>query len=558
MISNTIRSSAKNWIISSATLAVISAAVLLPILVVVWGSFENDAWRRLFFEAENTKEALGYSFILALRAPFAALLGFVIAWFLVRWPLPGRKTLEFSFWIAFMMPLLPLTLGWALLLDEYDGLINQLLMRLPFVDGPVFNINSISGIIWVHMTASSVPVMVILLAPAIRQMDKSQEEAARMSGAKPAQILNHVTIPLLFTAIATGTMLGFIRGLEAFEVEQLLGPPVGIYVYTTRVFDLVNWEPPRFADAMALSTLVLVFLVGLAAVHRRLVSKRSHATLLGRGISTGELAVGRWRYAISIVLFLIVGVTVILPSIFLVLGSFMSLFGFFAIEDPYTLNHWRTVFADRGFTPALKNSLIISLGAGFLGTLVCALLAYIIMRTRLYGRMGLDFLVWLPWCIPGILLGVGLLSLVLSTPQLSAFYGSLGLLIFAIVVSQLPLGVNMMKSSIGQVGRELEEAASISGASRTRVFLEIVLPLVRPMIVSVFVLIIIAGLRDISTLALLAQPSTSPLSILLFEYATSGAKEAASVIGLVISVIIVMIAVIARKAGLTVERASPS
>jgi len=539
---------------SLLVLGLVSVVALIPVIVVVVGGLDVSAWHAVLIDSTETHRALINSVLLALRAPFAAFIGLVIAWLLVRWPIPGRGVLEVSFWIAFMMPLLPLTLGWSLLLDEYDGLVNQLLMMLPFVDGPVFDINSLRGITWVHMTASTVPVMIIMLAPAIRQMDRAQEEAARMSGASPAQVFRQVTLPLLIAALATGTMLGFIRGLEAFEVEQVLGAPVGLHVYTTRVFDLVNWEPPRFTEAMALSTAVLIALVGLAAAHRRGVRGHEHATISGRGMSTGELTLGRARYLISAFLFAMVAVTVLLPAVFLVLGSFMTLFGFFAIDDPFTLEHWRTVLGDTNFLVALRNSLVIGLGAGFFGTLVCATLAYVIVRSTLRYRAALDFVAWLPWCVPGILLGVGLLSLVLSSPLLGFFYGSLGLLVFAVVIGQLPLGVNLLKSSVSQVSGELEAAASVCGAGKVRVFLEIVLPLIRPMLVSVFVLIVIAGLRDISTTVLLAQPTTLPLSVLLFEYAISGAKESAAVVGLIVTLIILAVALVARRAGLMIDK----
>ncbi|WP_405240776.1 ABC transporter permease [Lentisalinibacter orientalis] len=534
------------------TLALVGLVTLGPIAVVIGGGADLAALAGVFTGAES-REALGYSLLLALRAPFAAIIGFAIAWALIRFPIPGARFLEGSFWLAFMLPVLPLTLGWTMLLDGYDGLVNTWLMRLPLISEPVFDIQSLEGILWVHMTASTVPVMIILLGPAIRQLDGSLEEAARVSGASPRRVLGSITIPLLSSAILTGTILGFIRGLEAFEVEQFLGAPAGISVYTTRVFDLANWQPPRFEEAMALSTVVLVFLAGLALLHRRIVERNTYATVLGRGGGSGQLSLGRLgRYAITGALFLTVGLSSLVPTGVLLLGSFMTLFGFFGIEDPLTLDNWRAIFSDPTFFSALGNSLVIAFGAGFLGILIYSVLAYLIARSQLSFRGTLDFLTWLPWCIPGILLGLGFLALVLEAPFLGVLYGSLGLLVIAIVISQLPLGVSMMKTAIGQIDQELEEAASIAGANRLRTFAGIVIPLVRPMLVSVFVLVVIAGLRDISTLVLLAQPRSLPLSVLLFEYAISGSKEAAAVVGIVITAIVFVAAALARLLGLEV------
>ena len=125
-----------------------------------------------------------------------------------------------------------------------------------------------------HIVASSVPVMVVLLGPAIRQLDASFEEVGRVCGAGAFAVFRQITLPILAPAILTGTLAGFIKSLEAFEVEQLLGRPAGIYVYSTRIYDLASWEPPNFAGAMALSTFVLFILLLIAIAYQRL--NRAH------------------------------------------------------------------------------------------------------------------------------------------------------------------------------------------------------------------------------------------------------------------------------------------
>ncbi len=532
----------------------VGLVTLGPILVVVAGSFEGNAWSDILFDSPLTREALGTSLILALRAPFAALIGFLIAWLLIRFPIPGRTYLEFGFWLVFFLPLVPLTLGWMLMLDRHDGLLNQAVKLLPFVRESVFDINTISGILWVHMSAASVPVMIILLGPAIRRLDSSFEDAARVCGSAPAGVFRRVTLPLLMTAILTGTVLGFIRGLEAFEVEQLLGAPAKIYVYTTRVYALVNWEPPRFAEAMALSTFVLIFLMAMAYLYQRFTRKSRYATITGSGMSVRQMSIGRARWVISAILFLILFIIGIVPMICLIVGSFMTIFGFFGVEHPYTLKHWQTVLGDRNFLGALYNSVVLGLGAAGFGVLVYAGLAYLVVRSRLVGRGLVEYLAWLPWCVPGILLGVGLLALVLHNPVFRPLYGSLAILIFAIIVSQIPLGVTMMKTAVIQISPELEHASRVSGAGAFTTFRRIVLPLMRPMLISVFILVLIAGLRDISTVLLLSQAGSQPLSVLMLEYAAAGTHEPAAALGIIVASIIVAFALLARLGGLNLTQ----
>lgn len=537
-------------------LAATAAVTLGPILVVIeGGASEEGAWRSVLHESAHAHTALGYSVLFAARAPFAALIGFFIAWLLIRVPIPGRSFIEFMFWIAFFLPLIPVTLGWMLVLDDHNGLLNTWLKDWFALERSVFEVNSIGGIFWVHMTASSVPVMIILLGPAIRQMDGTLEDAGRVCGSGALQVFRRITLPLLVPAILTGTILGFIRGLEAFEVEQLLGAPERIYVYSTHVYALVNWEPPRFGEAMALSTLVLFVLLVLALIYQRYTAAHSYATITGSGLSLRQFSIGRWRWALSALFMAVIALIVFVPMGFLALGTAMTLFGFFDLDEPFTSEYWRIVLGDANFVPAVINTLVLGLGAAAIGVFAYAGLAYAIQRTRIALRPLTDFLAWLPWCVPGILLGVGLLTLVLFTPALTPFYGSIGLLIFAISVSQLPLGVSMMKTSVAQIGVELEQASQVCGAARLRTFRRVVLPLMKPMLISMFVLVTIAGIRDVSTVLLLAQPSSLPLSVLMLEYANNGDIEMAACVGVVTAAMVVAVAVVARRFGLQIGQA---
>src|SRR4051794_30019112 len=345
----------------------VAVLTLVPVLVVVVGSFDVaaageparyglDAWRQALLESPRTRSALLNSFLLALRGPAGAAIGFGLAWLVIRTRLPARGLIESALWTAYFLPALPVTVGWILLLDPHYGLLNQLAQTLPFVSGPLFNVYSIPGILWIHMTVSTVPVMVILLGPAIRQLDASLEEAGRVCGGRPWHVFRRITLPLLMPAILTGGLIGFIRGLEAFEVEQVVGRPADIYVYSTRIFDLVSLTPPQFPEAMALSTFVLAILAVIAMLYQRLAQGRHHATLGGRGMSYQPLRLGRGRYVISALLLAFLAFVVVVPIVMLLVGSAMTLFGFFDLAQPFTTRHWERVLSDPAFRTSMRNS----------------------------------------------------------------------------------------------------------------------------------------------------------------------------------------------------------
>lgn len=552
----------KSRLLGSAIVLVVALFTLLPIAFVVVGSFSAakpgslwrwglTAWAQLFASA-RTLDSIGYSLLLTIRVPIAVLIGFLVAWLLVRVQIPGKAFIEFSLWLSYFLPSLPVAIGWILLLHKDYGVINRVLMTLPFVKGPVFDIYSVSGILWVHLTLTTIPVMMILLAPALRQLDASLEQSAKVCGSGNLRTLWRILIPILSPALLTSLLAGFIRGLEAFEIEQLLGIPAGIYVYATRVYDLVTFEPPQFPQAMALSTLLLTFLFLLAFIYQLYSERTGYATLTGRGVSFAPLRVGRWRYLASAACMGYIALAILLPLGLLLLGSFMRLFGFFSISEPFTFRQWGRVLSDPAFPLSLRNSLVLGLSVSTIGLLLYGLIAYAIARSRLAGKRALSLLVWLPWSVPGILLGMSLLWLMLTLPVVNLLYGTVGALVLALVIQSMPIGTQMLRTSFGQVGDELEQASTVCGAGWLTTYRRIMLPLIAPMLVSIFVLTFISSLRDISTTILLAGSRTRPLSLLMMEFASAGTLEPAAAIGVILSALAVGVAFIARRLGLRV------
>ena len=537
-------------------LIVVGIITLTPILFVIINSFNSarpaEPWRfgfegwREAFGSPRTLNAIGYSFLLNLRALIGILAAFILSWILVRVRIPFRGTIEFMLWVAYFLPSLPMALSWILLLDPHYGLLNELLRPV----GLNLSIFSVYGIVWVHLTTSTIPVMVILLTPALRQTEAALEEAARVCGAGPWQTLRRVLVPVLLPSLFAVLLAGLIRGLEAFQIELLLGQPVGIYVYATRVYDLIQWDPPLFPQAMALSTLFLGILFVLAVFYQRFTKDRHFATLSGRGVSFRSIDMGWQRYLISIVLLAFIAFAVLLPLVVLIIGSCMKVFGHFSIADPFTLEHWKLVLKDTTFTSALINSFLLGSGAAGFGLIVYFLLGYALTRVPIVAKGAINLLVWLPWAVPGLLLGLAFLWLLLWMPMLSPFYGSFTALISVLVIKELPIGVHMARTAFGQIGEELEHAARISGAGWFYTYRRIVLPLVLPMMVSVFAIVFMAAIRDISTIVLLNSATTTPLSLLMLDYSLAGQMEAAFIVGVILSVVGVAVAFLARKLGL--------
>jgi iron(III) transport system permease protein len=189
----------------------------------------------------------------------------------------------------------------------------------------------------VHLATTGISLKVMLLTPAFRNLDASLEESSRVAGAGTLRTMMRIIVPVMMPVILVTTILGLIRSLEAFEIELVLGVPIGLHVFSTKIHSFVTHEPPQFPPATALGAFFLLILLSLVAFQRLYIGRRSYVTITGKSFSTRPIALGAWKYpAVAFVLLMTLSLTV-LPTAFLLLGTFMKLFGFFTIKDPFTL-----------------------------------------------------------------------------------------------------------------------------------------------------------------------------------------------------------------------------
>ena len=512
----------------------------------VWGF---QGWIEAFSDG-SVPAALTNTFSLAIvRTVITTVLAIFFAWVITRTDTPFKSFIEFMLWLGFFLPALPMTVGWILLLDPRFGVANKWIMDLFDLSKAPLNIYSYWGIVWAHL-AFSTSIRFLLLTPAFRAMDAALEDAARVSGSGDGGTLLRITVPILAPAILATTALGFIRSLESFEIEVVLGIRAGIYVYSTKIWDYLHWEPPSYGPATALSSLFLLTIFALVWLQRILLGSREYTTVTGRSYTARPNNLGQWKWLTFALCLLFIIVMIFLPLSVLIMGTFMRLFGFFNIQNAWTLRHWAEAFDDPIFLHSLKNTLILGLGAALTGVFFYALVSYLVIRSRLKGRAFLDFLCWLPWALPGVLISLALLWVFLGSGKLFiSLYGTIYLLILAIIVKKLPLGTQVFKASILQISRELEEASYTSGAIWIQTFRRILVPLLMPALFAVGLIVFISAVRDIPTVVFLASSRSETISLLMLDYLAGAEFEKSTVIGVFIVLVIIVAALVGRALG---------
>ena len=459
--------------------------------------------------------------------------GVTIAWLLARTKIPCSRTLEFLFWVSYMVPSLPTTIAWITLLDPDIGIINVGLKNLFGLDQGPFNIFSVPGIVWANLMGHGISVKVMLMTPAFRNMDATLEEAARVGGASNLRTLFKVTLPLMISPMIMVLALQLLRVFQSFETEYLLGMPFGFYVYSTKVYALVRNAIPNYGEATVLASLTLLIIALIIPLQRWILERRRYTTLTG-SFRPGLIDLGVWNYAAFIMIGLLLIFLTIGPLCILVLGSFMQRIGYFQLG--YTLEHWRLILTDPVFVKSLRTTLVLATSAAVFSPLLFSLTAYIIVRTKLPGRKFLDLIIWSAGAIPGILAGLGLLWVFIGTPGLNLLFGTIWALIIVVLLQGKTTGVNIMKGVLVQVGADMEEAARVAGAGWLRTYFKIWLPLLTPTLMLLAVMNFVAAAGATSSIILLASRDTMTLSLMALELSSTAVsnREGASILSIFI------------------------
>jgi iron(III) transport system permease protein len=551
----------KGHFIMAVVLISLGYFLIWPVLILLINSFNaaNDwfveprrwgvnhwinAFHRPGLLASLGNSLLVWSLTVAISFP----IGVGIAWLLARTKIPFSHTLEFLFWVSYMVPALPTTIAWITLLDPDIGVINLALKNLLQLERGPFNIFSVPGIVWANLMGHGISIKVMLLTPAFRNMDSTLEEAARVGGASNLRTLFRVTLPLMVSPMMMVFALQLLRVFQSFETEYLLGMPFGFFVYSTKIFTLVRNQIPNYGEATVLASLTLLMIALIIPLQRWILERRRYTTITG-SFRPGLIDLGRLNYVTFAAIALLLALLTVGPVAILVLGSFMQRIGYFVLG--YTLDHWRFVLSDPVFVKALRTTLTLALTAALCSPLIFSVIAYILVRTRLPGRGALDLMIWSAGAIPGILAGLGLLWVFIGTPGLNFLFGTIWALIIVVILQGKTTGVNIMKGVLVQVGADMEEAARVSGAGWIRTYCRIWLPLLMPTLILLAVMNFVSAAGATSSIILLASRDTMTLSLMALELSSIAVsnREAASIISIFIIMFTVVGALLVRYFG---------
>jgi iron(III) transport system permease protein len=502
------------------------------------GEFNLDGYAGLL-TPENLGILANTVVISLIHTVLSMALAILMAWIIARTDTPARATLEVLITLPFFIPPILTATAWAMLGNARVGTINLVWRWLTGTDGTLIDVYSYGGVIW-HMMQYATPFIFLFVVDAFRAMDPSLEESSRMSGATRWQTFWRVTFALMLPVTTSAFILSFIRGMESFESAVFFGTPVNINVITTQIYNSITQRAqPDYQSATSLGFAAMALMFLLLVLQSRLLKGRSFTTVTGKGYSPNVTRLGwmRWvTFSVCIAFFI---ATVALPIGQLLLSSFFQFFGFYQL-DMLTLEHYRSIWANDEFWQALGNTMLL----GFVGATATMLLggvvAYITTRTQWRGRRLIDLLAWLPWMMPGMVLGIGFLWGFAILPHEIPIYGTLWALLLAYVALGTPVAVRVTSSAYQQIARDIEECSRVHGAGWWQTFGRILVALAWPAFAVGWVLVFFGIMRELSASILLYAPGTEVLSVVMLKMWSGGKPEDVSVIGLLMLALVLV------------------
>lgn len=536
-----------------AVVALVGYLALVPLTYLLWGTFFDGAGLTLrFFRDAYSAYQLDTMIANSLRFAtgstiLSVVIGTGLAYLVVRTDVPFKGLMFAASLVPLIIPGILHTIAWIFLASPRVGVINGWLE--PVFGPSVFNIFSMAGMVFVEGLHLS-PLVFLLMVAAFRSMDPSLEESALMSGARLGTVFRRITLPLVRPALFASVLVMVVRGLEAFEVPALLGIPRGIWVFTSRIWRVLNEYPVNFGEAGAYAvSLLALTTVGVWFNNR--MSKRGKAfqTVTGKGFRPHPMELGKLRWPFTGLILAYFFVAVVLPVAMLVYVSTQSFYSVPTWDtlSNMTLDNYRYTLSNDASLRALRNSFVLGIGSATFVMFLMAIASWLVVRTRLPGRWMVDNLSFLPLTIPGLVMGVALLFVYLRFPV--PVYGTIWILFIAYFTRYMPYGMRYASTSMYQISGELEESAQTSGASWWQTFRRVNLPLLMPGLVAGWIYIVMVSVRELSSSILLYSPGNEVLSIQIWEQYENGQFTELAALGVIMVAALVALVFTANKLG---------
>jgi iron(III) transport system permease protein len=485
-------------------------------------------------------------YVSLMAVALASILALPLATLTTRFEFRGALLIQTLGFLPLIMPPFVGAVAMQLLFGR-NGTVNLLLddwfgFKIPFMEG-------LNGVIFVQ-AIHYFPFILINLSAALRNIDRSMEEAAQNLGSSGFRLFRRIVFPLAMPGYVAGASLVFVKVFDdlatplLLNVKDMLAPQAYLRVTSIGIADPMGY---------VISVVLIVASVAAMWLSALAMKGKDYATVQRGGGGLARRPMRPWERVAAYATVILILLLVLAPHIGLALLSFATIWSFSPLPDGYTLAHYARVFGESSVY--IKNTLIYASLAGLIDVVLGTAIAYLVLRTKLIGREWLDWAASAALAIPGVVLGIGYLRSFygVSLPDGQPLATLWIMIVLALAIRRLPYALRACYAALQQISVSLEEAAENLGATKARTVRRIVVPLMTGGILAGFVSSFSTAAVELSaTLMLVQTNSDAPLAFGLYVFMQSASGRGPGAALGVIAVLLV--AVCAFLSHLIVER----
>lgn len=511
-------------------IAILVVFVAWPVLLILFnaffvdGSFNSTDFYNVLTEPE-TFQALENSLLIASMTTIGStIVGTFFAWLVTRTDLPYKTFMKSLFLVPFMLPSFIGALAWKMLLSPNSGYINVWLMELFHLEEPIFNVYSYLGISCIEVMYLF-PFVFIQVCGALERMDPTLEESARISGAGLFTITRKITIPLVLPSIMSGALLIMLYSMAHFGTVAVLGIEQGIYNIPTLIYEKIHQSAGSFESIRTGTVLATVLVVSAAIIiwaQQKILSRGHYQIIGGKSFRPMELKLRGLRWPLLIFCLAYIGFTIVLPTIVIFMVGGIKTYGLPLTWENLSLDNYKYILFEYEVTKdAIFNSLTLGLAAAFITMFAGVMISYVIVKMKVKGKGILEFLGMLPFSVPGSVIALGVI-LAWSGQFGINLYNTVWIILVSYIARYMAFSLKANSAALEQVHDSLMEASRSCGASMWQSLKDIVIPLVRPGMISAFFLIFLPALRELTVSIMLYAPTTRTIGVAIYTLNEDG------------------------------------
>jgi ABC-type Fe3+ transport system permease subunit/sugar lactone lactonase YvrE len=386
--------------------------------------------------------------------------------------------------------------------------------------GLPLNIVSLGGTVWI-LSLLTWPITLLMVLSAWQRLEPSQMESdVAVSG---WWLIRGLLWPLAQTALTQAAVLTFVLALNNFAVPAILQVkvfPAEVWVLFNTTFDTLG--ALRLSWPLVVAPLLLL----LWFARRGLPWPRTEGPVSAK-LFRQQLGPG-WFWLCGGCTFLLCLLSVGLPvfQLMSVKRTWTELPGALAAGQDALWNSFSlaaaaaalvvlfSLCASTRITQPIHSKQpdgTSNRSAGFRPSVFGLLSAF--------GFRFSDFFLWLSWLpflLPGVLLGIGLI-VVLNRPWSALIYQSAAVVILAFVIRYLAVGWNSLAHAFRMVDRDLTDVARLDGASRWQMLRYVQWPQIAPQAAAVGYVVFLLCLWDVESMILVVPPGRETLALRVFN-----------------------------------------